>query len=137
MPHARVRLGFDALCEANRPWYIGYAETWTADRAEARRCVKAALDALETRWVNVLGTPSPAACVWESLRTEAERLPAVGGSCAKQMHALLPGDEADILLLHQTLSLPLEQAAHLMGLAGPRAVALLRGAERRLAANPS
>ncbi|GHA78208.1 hypothetical protein ACIQRS_04460 [Streptomyces termitum] len=126
-------LAYEAMCESNQHWYVRYAETWTADRSEARRCVQAALDAVEPQWTTALGTVSPAAWVWRGLRAKAEQHPAAKGSSAGRIHSLLPSDQADILLLHHELHLPLAGAARLMGLAGPEALALLRGAERRLA----
>ncbi|MEU6313796.1 hypothetical protein [Streptomyces sp. NPDC047014] len=129
-----IRIGFEAFCEANRESYVRYAETWVDDRAEALRCVQAVLDALEPRWVSVLGTQSPAARVWEDLRTAAaHRTPDAGSpSPAEKFHAVLRNDQADIVLLHRDLRLPLDDAAHLMGLPEPSAQALLRGAERDL-----
>ncbi|MFG2116637.1 hypothetical protein ACGFRB_29035 [Streptomyces sp. NPDC048718] len=130
-----VRLVYEALCDANKHWYVRYAEIWTSDRTEARRCVQTALDALEAQWATVLRTASPAARVWKGLRAEVERRSAAEGSTAEHIRSLLSGDQADILLLHQKLRLPLKQAARLMGLPEPEALVLLRGAERRLAAD--
>ncbi|MFE6462245.1 hypothetical protein ACFVP0_32925 [Streptomyces cinereoruber] len=127
-----IRIGFEAFCEANRESYVRYAEKWVDDLAEARRCVEAVFDALEPRWVSVLGTQSPAARVWEDLRAEAAHRTADTGSPAEKFHAVLRDDQADIVLLHHDLRLPLERAARLMGLDRPIAQALLRGAERDL-----
>ncbi|MFF4172496.1 hypothetical protein [Streptomyces sp. NPDC001744] len=129
-----LKLGFEAFREANRGAYVRYAEKWTGDPAEAERCVEAVLDALESRWVGVLGSDSPAARVWEELRAEAARRSADSGGRTRRFHTALRDDQADVVLLHHDLGLSVEHAAHLMGLDVPDARALLRGAERDLRA---
>ncbi|MBM7166851.1 hypothetical protein JQK87_00090 [Streptomyces sp. G44] len=125
----RFQLPFAAFCEANRDAYLRYAEARLADPAAASRCVDAVLGAVGARWVAVLGSASPAAHVWRDLRARIDRQTAG----AARLHAVLRGDQADIVLLHRHLGLPVDDAAHLMGLAGCEGRALLRGAERELA----
>ncbi|WP_069628977.1 hypothetical protein [Streptomyces niveus] len=125
-------LGYHALCEANRPAYIQYAERRITDRAEAGRCVDAVLSALKDRWLTVLGSRCPAAHIWTDLRIEAERRTPRAGSRAERLHAILRPAQADIVILHHDLGLPVERAAHLMGMTNPIAHALLRGAQRDL-----
>ncbi|WP_416484297.1 hypothetical protein [Streptomyces sp. CL12] len=133
--HARLAIswrGYQALCEANRPAYVQYAEQRITDWAEARRCVDAVLEALDHRWTMVLSSQCPAASIWTDLRAEAARRTPRPGSRAVRLHAVLSPAQADIVILHHDLGLPVERAAHLMGMAGPIAHALLRGAEREL-----
>ncbi len=125
-------LGYQALCEANRPAYVQYAEQRIADRAEARQCVDAVLEAVKGRWITVLGSQCPAARIWADLRTEAARRTPGAASRAGRLHAILRPAEADMVILHHHVGLPVERAAHLMGMANPIAHALLRGAERGL-----
>ncbi|MEU9983567.1 hypothetical protein [Streptomyces sp. NPDC050856] len=129
---ARFRLEFAAFCEANRDAYVRYAQVRIDDQAEARRCVDAVLDALGARWVAVLGGERPAACAWRDLRTETAQRTACAAGRAGRFHAFLREDQADMMLLHYHLRLPIDGAAGLMGLADHEARALLRGAERDL-----
>lgn len=126
----RFRLEFLAFCEANRDVYLRYAQVRIEDQAEARRCVDAVLEAVELRWVAVLGSESPAARVWRFLRAEAGSFRSLPVKSEGQLHAVLREDQADIMLLHHQLQLSLNHAAGLMGLPDPDARALLRGAER-------
>ena len=126
-------LGYHALCEANRPAYVQYAEQCITDQAEARRCVDTVLEALEDRWITVLASRCPAARIWTDLRAEAARHTPRASNRARQLHAILKPAQADIVILHHDLDLPIERAAHLMGITDPVAHALLRGAERDLA----
>ena len=126
-------LGYHALCEANRPAYVQYAERRITGRAEARRCVDAVLATLEDRWITVLASQCPAARIWTDLRAEIARRTPRTGNRAGQLHAILKPAQADIVILHHDLGLPIERAAHLMGITDPVAHALLRGAERDLA----
>lgn len=130
---SRFRLEFAVFCEANRDAYLRYAQARIEDQAEATRCVDTVLGALEAGWITVLGSECPAARVWGNLRTETGHR-ATGR--AEKFHAVLRDDQADIMLLHHHLSLPLEQAARLMGLPNHDAHALLRGAERELSGLP-
>ncbi|MFJ5737233.1 hypothetical protein [Streptomyces microflavus] len=90
------------------------------------------LAALEDCWIAVLGDQCPAARIWTDLRTEATRRTHSAGGRAGRLHAILRPAQADIVILHHDLGLPVERAAHLMGMTGPVAHALLRGAERDL-----
>lgn len=126
------RLEFAAFCEANREAYLRYAQERIEDPAEARRCVDAVLNALETRWIAVLGSECPAAQVWRDLRTETGHRTIGPAGRAGRFHAVLADDQADIMLLHHHLRLSVDRAARLMGLADHDARALLRGAERNL-----
>ncbi|MFE7276918.1 hypothetical protein [Streptomyces sp. NPDC057623] len=123
-------LEFTAFCETYRDAYLRYALVRIEDQAEAKRCVDTVLDAVGMRWIAVLASACPAAQVWRELRSEARHRAIGAASRAGRFHAVLRDDQADILLLHRRLSLPVERAAGLMGLAGPDARALLRGAER-------
>ncbi|MGG2460605.1 hypothetical protein ACO0M4_12440 [Streptomyces sp. RGM 3693] len=126
------QLEYAAFCEANQASYHRYAMVRLADRVEARRCVESVLGNLEASWVAVLASECPAAWAWNSLRTEAAHrtLSALGRS--GRFHAVLRDDQADIMLLHHHLRLPLDHAASLMGLSDHGARALLRGAKRDL-----
>jgi hypothetical protein len=129
---ARFCLEFAAFCETNRDAYVRYAQVRIDDHAEARRCVDAVFDALAARWVAVLRGERPAACAWRDLRTEAAQRSACAAGRAGRFHAFLREDQADMMLLHRHLQLPVDDAAGLMGLADHEARALLRGAERDL-----
>ncbi|GGX36515.1 hypothetical protein [Streptomyces noursei] len=125
-------LEYAAFCEANRDAYLRYALVRIEDPAEARRCVDAVFDALETSWIAVLASECPAARVWRDLRAETDhRMIGAAGRRGK-FHAVLRDDQADIMLLHRHLRLSVDHAASLMGLAAHDARALLRGAERAL-----
>ncbi|MFE0930930.1 hypothetical protein ACFW4O_35170 [Streptomyces mutabilis] len=126
------RLEFAAFCEANRDTYLRYAQVRLGDQTDARRCVDVVLGALGTRWIAALGSASPAARAWGDLRAEADRRTISAAKQAGKFHAVLRDDQADIMLLHHHLRLPVDDAAGFMGLAGPDARALLRGAERDL-----
>ncbi|MFC8247743.1 hypothetical protein [Streptomyces chartreusis] len=124
------RLEFTAFCEAHRDAYLRYAQVRIEDRAEAVRCVDAVLEAVQARWVAVLGSACPAAQVWRELRDETGHRTVGVARRAARFHAVLRDDQADILVLHRHLLLPVDHAASLMGLADHDARALLRGAER-------
>ncbi|MGI5353056.1 hypothetical protein ACQEU8_33480 [Streptomyces sp. CA-250714] len=127
------RLEFAAFCEANRDAYLRYAQVRIEDPAEAKRCVDAVFDALGARWIAVLRSECLAARVWGDLRTEAGYRESGAAGRAGKFHAVLREDQADIMVLHRHLRLPVGHAASLMGLADHDARALLRGAERELA----
>ncbi|KPC62510.1 hypothetical protein [Streptomyces chattanoogensis] len=124
------RLEYAAFCEANQDSYLRYALVRIEDQAEARRCVNAVLEALRSSWVAVLASECPAARVWKNLRTEAAHRTIGAVERTGRLHAILRDDQADILLLHHHLRLPVDHAACLMGIADHDAHALLRGAER-------
>jgi hypothetical protein len=126
------RLEFAAFCEANQNVYLRYAQERIEDQAQARHCVDTMLDALETRWITVLGSECPAAQVWRDLRAETGHHTIGAAGRAGKFHAVLRDDQADIMLLHHHLRLSVDRAARLMGLADHDARALLRGAERNL-----
>ncbi|MFD8023685.1 hypothetical protein ACFXJO_04515 [Streptomyces lavendulae] len=126
------RLEFLAFCDANRDAYLRYAQVRIEDHGEARRCVDAVLEAVERRWVGLLGSESPTARVWRYLRDEAGiRRPAPGPDEGR-LRTVLRDDQADIVLLHHQLRIPIGHAARLMGITDNAAHALLRGAERDL-----
>jgi hypothetical protein len=129
---AQFRLEFAAFCEANRDAYARYSQVRIDDAAEARRCVDTVFDALAARWAAVLAGERPAAWAWRGLRTETAQRSACVASRSGRFHAVLRADQADMMLLHRHLQLPVDAAAGLMGLAEHEARALLRGAERDL-----
>lgn len=147
-PRSRLaRLGFMAFRETNRAAYLRYAQLRLGDTAEAGRCVEALFTGLGARWDSVLGSERLAAAVWMELRRETGRRSGRAGGGAGSSGgtgssggagssgrpaSLLRDDQADILALHRDLSLPLADAARLMGLGDHEALALLRGAERAL-----
>lgn len=92
------------------------------------------LAALEDSWIAVLGSRCPADRIWTDLRAEAARRTPITGSRAGRLHAILRPAQADIVILHHDLGLPVERAAHLMGMPAPVASALLRSAARALGA---
>lgn len=126
------RLEFAAFCEANRNTYLRYAQVRLGNQADARRCVEVVLGDLGPRWIATLGSASPAARVWRDLRAETKRRTTSAAKRSGQLRAVLRDDQADIMLLHHHLRLPIDAAACFMGLASPEARALLRGAERVL-----
>ncbi|WP_143665478.1 hypothetical protein [Streptomyces sp. CS113] len=126
------RLEFAAFCEANRNTYLRYAHARLGDQADARQCVGVVLGDLGPRWIATLGSASPAARAWGDLRAETKRRTTGAAKRPGQLHTVLREDQADIMLLHHHLRLPVDAAAGFMGLASPEARALLRGAERDL-----
>ncbi|MGW1278883.1 hypothetical protein ACWD4V_18280 [Streptomyces tsukubensis] len=131
-PPSRFRLEFTAFCETNREAYLRYAQLRLQDPAQARHCVDTVLAALGRRWPAVLASDCPAARVWSDLRAEARHRTVTAALRAGRLHTALRDDQADIMLLHHHLRLPLDDAAGLMGLPRHDARALLRGAERAL-----
>ncbi|MGW3012731.1 hypothetical protein ACWC9R_28390 [Streptomyces sp. NPDC001219] len=126
------RLEYVAFCDANRDAYFRYALVRIEDQAEAMHCVNTVLAALEASWIAVLASACPAARVWRDLRAETDHRTTGAVGREGKFHAVLRDDQADIMLLHHRLRLPVGHAANLMGLTDHDAHALLRGAERDL-----
>ncbi|MEU5159690.1 hypothetical protein AB0G74_08795 [Streptomyces sp. NPDC020875] len=86
--------------------------------------------ALGRRWPAVLASDCPAARVWKDLRAEAGRRTVTAVLRGGRFHTALRDDQADVMLLHHRLRMPIGDAAGLMGLPVHDAQALLCGAER-------
>lgn len=125
-------LEYRAFCDAHRAGYLRYAQARIEDRHAARDCVDAVLDGVGACWPTLLGSARPAARVWTDLRCAMDHRTAAAHAASGRFHAVLRSDQADIMVLHHGLDMPVGQAAGLMGLPDHEAHALLRGAEREL-----
>ncbi|MFB8241021.1 sigma factor-like helix-turn-helix DNA-binding protein [Kitasatospora purpeofusca] len=133
-PHHRTRprthhppaLDLIALRDQHLHHYLSYA-TLALPAAAARQALHDAFDDLARRWPDVLATPSPTACAWQSVRHHVARAcPDLLGPVA---HLTAP--EQDVLLLHLVLGLPTAEVAEITG-ADPAAVHVrLRSLVRR------
>ncbi|MFJ8434861.1 sigma factor-like helix-turn-helix DNA-binding protein [Kitasatospora sp. NPDC094019] len=134
-PHHRTRprthhpptLDLIALRDQHLHHYLRYASL-VLPAALARQAVHEAFDNLARRWHDVLATPSPTACAWQSVR---HRIRALAGPDPLAPVAHLTASEQDVLLLHLVLGLPPAEVAQLTG-TDPAAVHVrLRSLTRR------
>ncbi|MFI8515592.1 hypothetical protein ACIGHB_31140 [Streptomyces sp. NPDC085460] len=101
---------FAAFCMRHMDTYTRYAIVRTGDPHTANALVGAVLGDLAMTWMEVLQSPSPSALAWRLLSSRAGRDSASAGP-----YRVLPATQADAVLLHYRLGLPVEQAAEVMG----------------------
>ncbi|WP_052286679.1 sigma-70 region 4 domain-containing protein [Streptomyces sp. 769] len=131
------RLAYTAFRQLHHDIYLRYASVRTEDWNRANQCVDAVFEELSTGWPAALRSNCPAARAWFLLRQEA----AVRARCRPgqtwRIHCLLEESQADVVLLHIRLGLPVAEVAALMGVDDCAVRALLRAAERSLQAIPA
>lgn len=127
----RLPVSYAAFCIPRREVYTRYAAARVGCPRVGEELAQAALGDLAMMWAEALQSASPAALSWSLLRSRiAARAPRDRGS---GLHRVLPGDQADAVVLRYRVGLPLRQAADLMGINDSEMTAILRTALRRLA----
>ncbi|MFE0763278.1 hypothetical protein [Streptomyces smyrnaeus] len=114
--------------------YRRYAQVRTSDAQSAKAIVERVLGRLRDRWEEALRSPSAAAFAWQLLSVEVSgmccRCPAHPG--AQAVYGIVGRTQADALVLHHVLQLPVPESSALMGVPEHLLVARLRSAERRI-----
>ncbi|GAU71084.1 hypothetical protein SSP35_27_00050 [Streptomyces sp. NBRC 110611] len=131
------RLAYTAFRQLHHDVYLRYASVRTEDWHRAKQCVDAVFETLSTVWPATLRSDCPAARAWCLLRHEAAARACCRPGQTWRIHCLLEDPQADVVLLHDRLGLPVAQVAVLMGIDDYTVRALLRTAERSLRAIPS
>ncbi|WP_159041631.1 hypothetical protein [Streptomyces sp. WM4235] len=129
-------LEYTAFRELHLDWYLRYAHVRTGEWTRANRCVEAVFDALSASWATALRSACPAARAWQLLRDQAGERTTCSEGHGWSVHCLLNDAQADTLLLHHRLGLPITRTADLMGLDIHAVRALLRSAERAIEGLP-
>ncbi|MFJ9848145.1 hypothetical protein [Streptomyces sp. NPDC101150] len=128
---ADMPLSYTAFCTLRRDIYIRYASARVGCRGVGQELAQAALRDLGTVWLQALQSASPAAVSWRLLA----RRTAVGARSQRDSgpHHILPGQQADAVILRYRLGLSMHQAGDLMGINDREMAGVLRSAMRRMA----
>jgi len=126
----RMPVSYAAFCVPRREVYTRYAAARVGCPQVGEELAQAALGDLAMMWAEALQSASPAALSWNLLRSRIATSARHGRGSG--LHRVLPGDQADAVMLRYRVGLPLRQAADLMGIGDSEMAAILRMALRRL-----
>jgi hypothetical protein len=135
-PAAALRaLSLGAFCTSRSAAYHRYAALRLGSAPLSRAVVEQAFADLAGEWPSALRAASPAAIAWSLLtaRTDAARsAPRSSSGPVGGLYRLLPGPQADAVVLSRCLRFSHEEAAEILGVNRTQLLGSLRAAHRTL-----
>ncbi|MFI1018169.1 hypothetical protein [Streptomyces sp. NPDC020965] len=122
----------EAFTQFHHDRYLRYARARLDDPAAAATAVAETFTDLSVVWKEILSSPSPAALAWRILRHAVERRPRA--SDGEPAGPAFTAEQADAMLLHGHLDMPVAEAADVMGIDDSLLRVRLASAQRLLCA---
>ncbi|MFR9724007.1 hypothetical protein ACL02R_11670 [Streptomyces sp. MS19] len=126
-------LEFTAFCVLHQPCYLRYSEARLGSTPAAKQAVAAALGDLAMSWSSALASLSPARAAWSLLTDRVDNAPvAPSADATAALYRILPAFQADLVVLHHQLRVPLTLVSRTVGRPHGDVAGLLSLAERNM-----